>query len=189
LPAALIVSSAVMPPLAARPVPIWVIVSPSIRTSAAYEPSAVTIVPLLMSVRSGTVLRVAAPGLRAGAVWSDAHRTEAASGATERAPVPGQEERPRPPRERPSRPARLTPSSVANVVTKSPSRTTGSRPWLGGGPTASGKAVLWAAPRLRGAARWWPGRWRRGPPRAGGASRGSSRRHHRAAGWRAAPAW
>ena len=50
LPVASIVSSAVIP-AAARSRPMPTIVSPSMRTSAAVEPSAVTIVPLLMSVR------------------------------------------------------------------------------------------------------------------------------------------
>ena len=52
LPVASIVSSAVAPP-PARSWPMLAIVSPSIRMSATYEPSAVTIVPLVMSVRIG----------------------------------------------------------------------------------------------------------------------------------------
>ena len=52
LPVASMVSSAVAPP-PARSWPMLAIVSPSIRTSAAYEPSAVTIVPLVISVRIG----------------------------------------------------------------------------------------------------------------------------------------
>jgi hypothetical protein len=47
-----IVSSAVTP-AAARARPICTIVSPSTRTSAADDPSAVTIVPFVMSVRIG----------------------------------------------------------------------------------------------------------------------------------------
>ena len=50
LPATSMVSSAVTP-LAARPPPICAIVSPSTRTSASYEPSAVTTVPLAIRVR------------------------------------------------------------------------------------------------------------------------------------------
>ena len=51
-PVASIVSSAVTP-AAARSAPICAIVSPSTRTSAWYEPSAVTMVPLAIRVRIG----------------------------------------------------------------------------------------------------------------------------------------
>ncbi len=52
LPDASIVSSAAMP-AAGRSAPMAAIVSPSTRTSAWLEPSAVTIVPLMISVRIG----------------------------------------------------------------------------------------------------------------------------------------
>jgi hypothetical protein len=57
LPVASIVSSAATSP--ARFAPIWAMRSPSTRTSAAYEPSAVTIVPFEISVRIGSSERVA----------------------------------------------------------------------------------------------------------------------------------
>ena len=85
-PAASIVSSAVTP-AAARSVPIWAIVSPSTRTSARYEPSAVTIVPLAIRVRMGSSSRSESAGLdRRGDARRDRHRSGARDAGASRRP-------------------------------------------------------------------------------------------------------
>ncbi len=76
LPAASMVSSAVTP-LAARPPPICAIVSPSTRTSASYEPSAVTTVPLAIRVRMLPPRAWPAAWRQAGGGPLGGHRSEA----------------------------------------------------------------------------------------------------------------
>src|SRR4051795_7793987 len=74
LPDASIVASAVTP-LAARSVPSWAMVSPSTRTSAGHEPSAVTTVPFAIRVRIGPPRARGGAG-PAGAGRSKRHPTE-----------------------------------------------------------------------------------------------------------------